>query len=423
MGLKRGLGLFSTTLYGIGVILGAGIYALISIGAGLAGNMLWAAFLISAFIAIFTALSYAELSSMFPSEAAEYNYSRKAFKREWLSFAVGWVLAIGTVIAASTVALGFGGYLHALIGIDIAVAALLLIGAMTVLNYWGIQESANFNNVATSLEMLGLLIVIAAGFLTPSQTEVNLLEPPSDGIGGIIAAVSVIFFAFIGFENIANLSEEVKDSRKIVPKALILALAISTVLYMLVAIAAVREVGWFALSESKAPLTLVVSRMLGSYAPLMSYIALFATANTVLMFLIVPSRILYGMSAGGSLPKPFSAVGFRGTPFISVALVGLLAALIASLADIKTVAQLTDLAVFTAYFVVNISLIALAGARIKRGYASPRFAGIPVLAYAGALTALLMLAFFPVHLFALEGAILLCGAVLYLSRPKKRTSH
>jgi APA family basic amino acid/polyamine antiporter len=419
MGLKRGLGLVSTTLYGIGVILGAGVYALISIGAGLAGNMLWAVFLISAFIAIFTALSYAELSSMFPSEAAEYNYSRKAFKREWLSFAVGWVLAIGTVIAASTVALGFGGYLHSLIGIDPAVAALLLIGAMTVLNYWGIQESAGFNNVATSLEMLGLLIVIAAGFLTPSQTEVNLLEPPADGVGGIIAAVSVIFFAFIGFENIANLSEEVKDSRKIVPRALILALAISTVLYMLVAIAAVREVGWQALSESKAPLTLVVSRMLGGYAPLMSYIALFATANTVLMFLIVPSRILYGMSAGGSLPKQFSSVGSRGTPFISVALVGLMAAAIASLADIKTVAQLTDLAVFTAYFVVNASLIALAGARIKRGFTSPRFAGIPVFAYAGALTALLMLAFFPIHLFALEGAILIVGAALYMSRPKK----
>jgi hypothetical protein len=123
------------------------------------------------------------------------------------------------------------------------------------------------------------------------------------------------------------------------------------------------------------------------------------------------------MSAGGSLPKPFSAVGTRGTPFISVALVGLIAAAIASLSDIKTVAQLTDLAVFTAYLVVNASLIALAGAKMKRGFTSPRFAGIPLLAYAGALTSLLMLAFFPAHLFALEGAILIAGAILFaLSR-------
>lgn len=423
MGLKRGLGLVSTTLYGIGVILGAGIYALISVGAGLAGNMLWAAFLVSAFIAVFTALSYAELSSMFPTDAAEYNYSRKAFRREWLSYAVGWVLAVGTVIAASTVALGFGGYLHSLTGLHPTVAALLLIAAMTVLNFWGIQESAGFNNIATSLEMLGLLIVIAAGFLTPSQADVDLFEPPSSGLGGIFAAISVIFFAYIGFENVANLSEEVKDSKKTVPRALILALGISTILYMLVAISAVREVGWQALSESKAPLTLVVSRMLGDYAPLMSYIALFATANTVLMFLIVSSRVFYGMSAGGSMPGQFSAVGSRGTPFISVAAVGLLAALVASLSDIKTVAQLTDLAVFTAYFVVNASLIALAGEKLKRGFVSPRLAGIPVFAYMGALTSLLMLLFFPPYLFALEGIILVAGGILFLGRPKARTAR
>lgn len=424
MALKRGLGLLSTTLYGIGVILGAGIYALISVGAGLAGNMLWFAFGISAIIAVFTALSYAELSSLYPKEAAEYTYSRKAFGREWLSFSVGWVLAIGTIIAASTVALGFGGYLHSLTGLDTIAGALSLIALMTLLNYYGIQESARFNALATSLEMIGLLIVIAAGFITPPQTGVDLFELPSEGFSGIIAAVSVIFFAYIGFENVANLSEEVKDSRKTVPRALILALLISTIIYMLVAIAAIRELGWEALSESKAPLTLVVSRALGAYAPILSYIALFATANTVLMFLIVPSRILYGMSTGGSLPRPFSQVGSRGTPFISVALVGLIAAFIAFLADIKTVAQLADLAVFIAYLVVNGSLIALAGSTAgKAGFKGPRFAGIPVLAYLGVGSSIFMLAFFPPHLWILESVILACGAALYLGRPMKGTSH
>ncbi len=110
MKLKPELGLFSLTLYGIGVILGAGVYALIGVGAGLAGNMLWLAFLISAVIAMFTGLSYAELSSMFPKEAAEYNYTRKAFSSELFSFTVGWLLAAGTIIAAAAVALGFGGY-------------------------------------------------------------------------------------------------------------------------------------------------------------------------------------------------------------------------------------------------------------------------------------------------------------------------
>ncbi len=419
MKLKRELGLFSTTLYGIGVILGAGIYALIAIGAGLAGNMLWLAFLVSAVIAIFTSLSYAELSSMFPKEAAEYNYARRAFRREWLSFAVGWVLAIGTVIAAATVALGFGGYFSALTGVDVKAAALGILGVMTLLNYLGIKESSWFNSAATIIEIGGLLIVILAGLLLPPLTDANLLEMPAAGFAGILTAISVIFFAYIGFENVANLSEEVKNSRKIVPQALVLALAISTVLYLLVAIAAVREVGWEALSQSQAPLTLVVSRLLGQYASLLSYIALFATANTVLMFLIVPSRILYGMAQGGSLQRLFSVVGSRGTPYLSVAIVGLVAAFMAFALDIKTVAQLTDLAVFIAYLVVNLALIALASSKIRREFTSPRVAGVPVLAWLGVLSAAFMLFHFEPKLWLAEGVVVAIGLALFVMNKKK----
>src|SRR4030042_1297326 len=178
MKLKKELGLLNTTLYGIGVILGAGVYALIAVGAGLAGNMLWLAFLLSAVIAVFTGMSYAELSGILPKEAAEYNYTRKAFGREWLSFAVGWVLAIGTVIAASTVALAFGGYLSALTGIEPKMAAVSLIGLMTLLNNVGIKESARFNAVATVVEVLGLVIVIAAGFLAVPAVEADFLDVP-----------------------------------------------------------------------------------------------------------------------------------------------------------------------------------------------------------------------------------------------------
>jgi len=420
MKLKRGLGLFSTTMYGLGVILGAGIYALIALGAGLAGNMLWLSFLIGAGIAVFTGLSYAELSGRYQKEAAEYNYTRRAFKRESLSFIVGWVLAIGTVIAASTVALGFGGYLYALTGMDVKVAALALVGLMTVLNYVGIQESAKFNNLATGIEITGLLIVIALAFLSPPQSNANLLEAPAAGFSGILAAVTVIFFAFIGFENITNISEEVKDSRRTVPKALLLSLGISTLLYLLVAIAAIREVGWEALSQSRAPLTLVVSRALGGNASLLSYIALFATANTVLMFLIVPSRILYGMSKGGSLPRALSIVGTRGTPYVSVALVGVAAALIAVAADIKTVAQLADLGVFIAYLAVNASLIALAGSGKKAAFESPRVFGVPVLAWLGVLATLAMLLAFGAGLWLMEAIIVAAGlAVFAIGRKRK----
>jgi APA family basic amino acid/polyamine antiporter len=421
MKLKRELGLFSTTMYGLGAVFGAGIYALIAIGAGLAGNMLWLAFAIGAVIAVFTGLSYAELSSMFPKDA-EYNYTKKAFRKETPAFLIGWALAIGTIIAASTVALGFGGYFSALTGFDVRIGALILIGLMTALNYIGIEESANFNNFATSVEILGLLIVIAAALLSHQKAAVNLLEMPAAGLQGILAGVTVIFFAYIGFENITNISEEVKDSRKTVPKALILTLVISTAIYMLVAIAAVHEVGWEALSQSKAPLTLVVSGMLGRYSSLLSYIALFATANTVLMFLIVPSRILYGISKGGSLPRLFSITGMRGTPYISIALVGISAALIALAADIKTVAQLADLNVLLAYLAVNLSLIALAGTESKRGFMSPRILGVPVLAWLGALTALIMLIQFEPMMWLLEAVIIIAGMAIFAIAKRAHSS-
>jgi APA family basic amino acid/polyamine antiporter len=417
--LKRELGLFSTTLYGIGVIIGAGIYALIGEGAALAGNMMWLAFLISAIIAVFSGLSYAELVSRYPKEAAEYTYTKKAFNSEMFSFAIGWILAVGTVIAASTVALGFGGYFSSVFQVEPKLAAVGLIIAMASINYIGIRNSAKFNNFASMLEVFGLLLVIAAVFIAAPVAHVDLFEMPSTGFAGIMAAVSVVFFAYIGFENVANLAEEVKDSKNIVPKALVYSLLISTALYMLVSIAAVREVGWEALSQSKAPLTLVVERSLGQYASGLTVIALFSTANTVLIFLIVASRILYGMSNSGSMPKIFSAIGVQGTPYFSVLLTGVVAALIAYATDIKTVAQLADLGVFIAYLAVNASLIALAGRENHSKFKSPRIFGIPVFAWLGVIASAVMLLHFDLSLWALEAVVLVVGAGIYWVGKKK----
>jgi len=418
MALKRELGLLDAVFYGIGMILGAGIYVLIALGAGLAGDMLWLPFLVSAVIALFTALSYAELSSMFQKDAAEYNYARKAFKAEALPFAIGWVLAVGMVIATATVAIGFGGYLYSLTGVQPQIGALCIILLMSLLNYYGIQRSSEFNIVATSIEILGLLLVIIVAFMLPAHPGVDFLKVPPGGFGGIIAAVSIIFFAFIGFENLANLSEEVKDSKRVIPTALILSLAISALLYVLVAFAAIHAVGWEALSRSEAPLTLVVTRGLGPYASVLSYIALFATANATLMFMIAASRILYGMSEGGSLLKIFSRTGSRGTPYISVAVVGIAAAFIAYAFDMQTVAQLANLAVFIAYVFVNASLIALAGTKDKRGFRSPRIFGIPIIAWFGLISALFLLANFPPVLWLIEAAVVLAGLALFLlNRP------
>lgn len=413
MALKRELGLLSTVLYGIGIILGAGIYALIGVGAGLAGNMLWLAFLISAVVAIFTGLSYAELSSMFPKAAAEYVYTKKAFNFEAFSFVIGWILVVGTLIAASTVALGFAGYFVSMFGGDKLVVAAGLIVLMSGLNYLGIRESARFNNFASVVEAGGLLLVVAVWLLFPPEVPGDVFQLPESGIAGIMGAIGVIFFAYIGFENIANLAEEVKESRRNIPLALIISLIISTILYILVSVAAVAEVGAQALSESDAPLTMVVARGLGGYASILSLIALFATGNTVLIFLIAASRILYGMSKGKSLPKFLSKTDSHGTPMYSILATGLLAAIISLSGDIKTIAQLTDLGVFLAYAAVNAALIALAGKKMKRPFISPRIAGMPVLAWLGIASSLFMLLAFELNLWLVQILVILAGLVFY----------
>ena len=420
MALKRELGLLSITLYGIGIILGAGIYALIGVGAGLAGNMLWLAFLASAIIAIFTGLSYAELSSMFPKAAAEYNYTKKAFNFEAFSFMIGWILVVGTTIAASTVALGFAGYFTSLFGGDKLIVAIVLIVVMSILNYIGIRSSARFNNFASVIEALGLLLVVFVWLLYPPEAPADLLQLPAEGWAGVVGAIGVIFFAYIGFENIANLAEEVKDSRKNVPLALILSLLISTILYVLVSIAAVDEVGATVLAQSEAPLTDVVARGLGSNAVILSIIALFATGNTVLIFLIAASRILYGMASSSSLPKTFSKTDSHGTPMYSILLVGIVAAAIALSGNIKVIAQLTDLGVFIAYIAVNAALIGLAGKKLDREFISPRMAGVPILACIGIITSLFMLLSFEIELWLMEVLVIAIGLALFLISSKRK---
>lgn len=412
MALHRELGLISTILYGVGIILGAGIYALIGVGAGIAGNMLWFAFLLASIIAVFTGLSYAELSSIFPKTAAEYHYTKKAFKNNTLSFFVGWILVAGTIIAAATVSLGFAGYFTTLFGGDPLIVSFVLIFVMSALNYIGIKESASFNNLASIIEVFGLLLVVLVFLFFPTNNSVDLFELPPGGFVSIFGAVGIIFFAYIGFENIVNLSEEVKDSKKNIPKALIISLLISTILYIVVSIAAVEEVGASALLDSKAPLTLVVSRAFGDFSNALSYIALFATGNTVLIFLIASSRILYGMSKAGSLPKLFSLTNSHGTPMFSILACGVVCAIISFSGDIELVAKLTDFGVFIAYFAVNASLIALAGKKLERGFISPRFFNIPIFAWFGLFASLIMILTFDPFVWLLESLVLIVGLTL-----------
>jgi APA family basic amino acid/polyamine antiporter len=354
-GLSRRLGLAAATLTGLGVIIGSGIYVVIGIAAGEAGNAVWLAFLLAAACAAITALSYARLTRIRAKNAPEYQFVNMAFGTQPAFFA-GWLILVAQVVSASAVALGFAGYLNSLLGTpEFPAAAGLLVACMLIL-YLGIHHSTLAAIIFTVIEMLGLAVVIVLG--APSYGDVDYLET-SRGIGGIFTGASIVFFAYIGFEGMANLAEEMKDPRRDLPRAIILAMAISTAFYILVAISAVSVLGWQDLSESNAPLALVAERTLGANGDrILSLISLVATANTSLVLLLAASRILHALSCEGVLPAALCRVGrARRTPWPAILTVGTVSLLFAISRSVQQVAEFTNFVTLLAFVGVNASAV------------------------------------------------------------------
>jgi APA family basic amino acid/polyamine antiporter len=411
--LKRELGLLEVTLSGIGIILGAGIYTLIGRGAGLAGNALWLSFAISAVIAVFTGLSYAELSAMFPRAGAEYEYVKAAFGKR-TAFVIGWLIILSGIIGASAVALGFAGYASALAGIDPALSridhplfAAGLVIVLSILLTRGIKISALFAVVFTLVEMAGLLLIILTGI--PYLGGVDYLEMPS-GLPGVFTAAALVFFAYIGFEDVVKLAEETRQPERNIPRGLLLAMAASIILYILVSVSAVSVAGWEGLAASEAPFAAIAGKALGGGASLLiSGIALFATANTVLLMLLASSRITYGMADAGELPAFLGHVHERsGTPLRASLAVGGAAILFTLAGDIGFVAELTNFTLFLTFSVINGSVILLRARRpdLHRPFRVPgSLAGVPVLPLAGVIASAVLLAL-------LDPGVLGLGALL-----------
>jgi APA family basic amino acid/polyamine antiporter len=423
--LRRAIGLLEVTLWGIGIILGAGIYVLIGEAAGLAGNAVWLSFVLGALIASLTGLSYAELSSIFPKEAAEYVYVKIACGCDILSFIVGWFVVLTGIISVSTVALGFAGYFHGLFGVSKELVAIVLIGLLSVINFLGIKESSRLNILFTIVEVLGVVLIIVLG--VGHLGQVNLLEAPT-GLSGILSAATLIFFAYLGFEDIVNVAEETKNPEKTLPKALLLSIAITTALYILVAMTAVSLVPWAVLAETAAPLALIASTVLGDgMFTVMSFIALFATSNTVLIMLVVGSRMIYGMANEGAFPRSLAKIHHTThTPWPAILLT--MGASIAFLfvGDLELVASVTSLGAFITFIFVNISLIYIRYRRpeLKRVFTVPVNVGrFPVLGLLGIVSCLILVSQFTVTVLVFGYLFLLIGYLLYhLSKETKRSS-
>lgn len=360
--LKRSLGLPLVALYGLGNILGAGIYVLVGKVAGFAGTSTTVAFLIAMITATFTAFSYMELAGRYPVSASASVYLHKAFAKRWLSVFIGLAMVAGGIASAAALSQGFAGYVKTFIQVPpliASVALLLILGAIAIK---GIGESAKTAAILTAVEVSGLLIVIWAGRGALSSVELSSFTAidPAVGASGIIAGAFLAFYAFIGFEDMVNVAEETKHPERTMPLAILIALIASTVLYLLVVIVATGIVPAAELATSTAPLALVFERTGAGNVAILGLIGMIATVNGIIVQIIMGSRILYGLARQGWIPRSLSKVHPElKTPIPATVLV--VAAMIAAtiLLPLVSLAQLTSLLVLSIFALVNAALITI----------------------------------------------------------------
>jgi len=344
----------------VGVILGAGVYALIGPAAAHAGNALWLAFLLAGLTAGLTAYAYARLARLVPKNSPEYQYTALAFGPR-VGFVAGILMLLADVLAAAAVTLGFGGYLEHLVGTSTTANALALVVVLGAILFAGVEQSVAVAIVLTGLEALGLAFVIVVG--APSWVGTDYLAAPH-GLAGVSSAAALIFFAYLGFDELGNFAEEMRHPERDLPRALFIAMAVTTAIYMLVALSAVAVVDTARLGASAAPLALVVGRVLGERADAtLSVLALAATANTALLLLASAARSIYGMAAAGVLPKRLARVGRTAVPASSTLLVLVVLAGLVVVGTLRQVAALTDAVVLVSFALVNGSLSWLAARR------------------------------------------------------------
>jgi amino acid transporter len=377
-GLLRTIGPFQLTLYGLGSMLGAGIYGLVGKAAGQLGSAVWMAFLVSMVAALLTGLSYASIASRYPKAGGAAYVTHRAYGKPLLSYLVGLAVVCSGLTSIATQSNVVAANVKELFGWDavpleaLALGFLLLVAGILVR---GIRESLWFNLVCTGIEASGLLLVIAVGL--DHWGSASLLEfPPAAHDGSIALLVMqgavLTFFSFIGFEDMLNVAEEVKNPQRNMPLALISAMLIATAIYMAVAVTAVSVVPWRELAAAAGPLTAVVDRAAPWFPALgFTFITIFAVANTALINYLMASRMLYGMSHQGLMPKAFGKVHRnRQTPHVAIGVLFVVVAALALIGDIKELASATVLLLLSVFVVVNMALVVL---KRRRGEARGRF--------------------------------------------------
>lgn len=366
--LKRALNQFLVISYGLGTILGAGIYVLIAKVSAHAGVFMPFSFLLAAVIALFTAISYAELSSRYPKSAGEAYYVREAFRTPVLSALIGWLVAFTGIATAAVLCHGFAAYFGLFVNLPLWLIFLGFVLLITSIAIWGISQSAVIIMLITLVEVAGLLFIIFLG-VDKLDTLPSLWQMASDKPAlwwGTITGALIAFYAFIGLEDMVNIAEEVKEPESTLPSSILWTLTLSTVLYFLVACAFLAVLPIDKLAQSNAPFAYFVQSK-GYSSTLISLIGMIAIANGAIAQVIMSSRIIYGMAKQNNAPGIFSSVSpSTKTPAMASLMVLLLVILFALFFDIETLAQMASAVILFVFIFIHASLLFLKSAAKQR---------------------------------------------------------
>jgi amino acid transporter len=359
--LKRSLNLVLLTLYGVGVTVGAGIYVLVGSTAGRAGIYAPVSFLIASVVVGFTAFTYAELSTRFPVSAGEAVYVRQGFGSTHLALLVGLMVIGSGIVSSAAIAIGAAGYIQQFVAIPQNVLVVVVVALLGLVAFWGIVESVAIAAVFTVIEVGGLVFAIYHGVEIEPQLLAKLpnLIPPLEVAtwSGIGAASLLAFFAFVGFEDMANVAEEVKDPRRTLPVGIILTLFITATVYFAVTLVVVLVVPLDELANSPAPLSLLFRHSAWA-GKVFSAIAVFATINGILVQIIMASRVLYGLSQQVRLLAIFGQVNaVTHTPVVATLAIVTAISVLALFFPIAKLARSTSMIVLMVFVLANAALL------------------------------------------------------------------
>jgi APA family basic amino acid/polyamine antiporter len=420
--LKRSLGLVGATDIGIGAIIGAGIFVLSGVASRLAGPSVVLSFILAGVTAFLTALSSAELSSFITEAGGSFIYTERAFGKG-LGFLVGWTKSFDYIVGAAAVSIGFATYLAFFAGwpqegLTIIVIAMLLPLSFTLLNLRGAREASGANNLLVFLKIAALLVftVVGASYLIGRGDYSNYAPFFPHGITGTVAASAVIFFAYIGFNTITVMSEEVRDPQRTIPKAIILAFVISTLLYIIVSAIEVGLLNWTELAQTAAPLDAALRQATSS--PLIigfvSISALFATASVVMSSMFGGSRALFAMGRKGVLPRRLSKLSERGVPSVAVVLAGAAMVLVVLISggDLATLASVFNFGTLITFLFINLSMLKLRRSQptTPRPFRVPLYPLPPVLGLASCIG---LMVFLNVKAIIIGGVWIAIGYLIY----------